>query len=72
MNESGGMIVKAQVGDEIVVDGPHLGDLGKKGDVLEVLDRGGVEHYRVRWDGHEALFYRDAHSLHPGQRRGVS
>ena len=44
----------------------------KKGEVLEVLDRGGVEHYRVRWDGHEALFYRDAHSLHPGQRRGVS
>jgi hypothetical protein len=67
------MIVKAQVGDEIVVDGPHLGDLAKKGEVLEVLDRGGVEHYRVRWDdGHEGLFYpgSDAHSLHPGQRRG--
>jgi hypothetical protein len=68
------MIVNAQVGDEIVVDGPHLGDLPKKGEVLEVLDRGGVEHYRVRWDdGHEALFYpgSDAHSLHPGLRPGA-
>ena len=45
----------------------------KKGEVLEVLDRGGVEHYHVRWDdGHEGLFYpgSDAHSLHPGQRGG--
>jgi hypothetical protein len=69
------MIVNAQVGDEIVVDGPHVGDLPKKGEVLEVSQRGGVEHYRVRWDdGHEALFYpgSDAHSLHPGKRRGAS
>jgi hypothetical protein len=52
------MIVKAEVGDEIVVDGPHLGDLPKKGEVLEVSHRGGVAHYRVRWDdGHEGLFY---------------
>ena len=68
------MIVNAQVGDEIVVDGPHVGDLPKKGEILEVLDRGGVEHYRVRWDdGHEALFYpgSDAHSLHPGLRPGA-
>jgi hypothetical protein len=63
--------MKAQVGDEIVVDGPHLGDLPKKGEVLELLDTGGVVHYRVRWDdGQEAIFYpgSDAHSVHPGQR----
>lgn len=62
----------AQAGDEIVVDGPHLGDLPKKGEVLEVLQSGGVQHYRVRWDdGHEALFYpgSDAHSVHPGKKR---
>lgn len=65
-------MVKAQVGDEIVVDGPHLGDLPKQGEVLDVLQTGGVEHYRVRWDdGHEAVFFpgSDAHSVHPGQRR---
>ena len=63
--------MKARVGDEIVVDGPHLGDLPKKGEVLEVLHLGGVEHYRVRWDddGQEALFYpgSDAHTVHPGK-----
>ena len=61
--------MKTRVGDEIVVDGPHQGDLAKKGEVLEVRDAGGVEHYRVRWDdGHEGLFYpgSDAHTVHPG------
>ncbi len=59
----------ANTGDEIVVDGPHLGDLTKKGEVLEVLHIGGVEHYRVRWDdGQEAIFYPgvDAHLVHLG------
>jgi hypothetical protein len=63
--------VIAAVGDEIVVDGPHQGDPPKKGEVLEVLETGGVRHYRVRWDdGHEGLFYpgSDAHTVHPGQR----
>ena len=64
--------MSAGVGDEIVVDGPHQGDLAKKGEILEVRDIGGVEHYRVRWDdGHEGLFYpgSDAHVVHPGGRR---
>ena len=65
----------ARIGDEIVVDGPHQGDLPKKGEVLEVRDVGGVEHYRVRWDdGHEGLFYpgSDAHSIRPGSRHPAS
>ena len=62
--------MKARIGDEIIIDGPHLGDLPKKGEVLDVLHVGGVEHYRVRWDdGHEGIFYPgvDAHSVHPGK-----
>jgi hypothetical protein len=65
------MTMKARVGDEIIIDGPHQGDLQRKGEVLEVRDAGGVEHYRVLWDdGHEGLFYpgADAHSIHPGKR----
>jgi hypothetical protein len=61
--------VHARIGDEIIVDGPHQGDLKKKGEVLEVRELGGIEHYRVQWDdGHEGLFYPgvDAHSIHPG------
>jgi len=66
--------VKAEIGDEIVVDGAHLGDLRKMGKVLEVLTTGGVVHYRVQWDdGHEGIFYpgSDAHTVHPGRRRAA-
>lgn len=48
----------AKVGDEIVVDGVITDDPKREGEILEVTDRGGVVHYRVRWDdGHESLFY---------------
>ncbi|MCZ7536817.1 MAG: DUF1918 domain-containing protein [Acidimicrobiia bacterium] len=48
----------ASAGDEIVVDGPHLGDPRRSGEVLEVLDEGGAVHYRIRWDdGHESIFF---------------
>ena len=61
----------ARIGDAVVVDGPRQGDLSRKGEVLEVRDTGGVEHYRVRWDdGAEGIFYPgpDAHRIHPGDR----
>ena len=48
----------ANVGDEIIVDGVHTGDLPRKAEILEILHVGDVTHYRVRWDdGQEALFY---------------
>jgi hypothetical protein len=48
----------AKVGDEIVVDAVHTGEPKREGEILEITDRGGVVHYRVRWDdGHESLFY---------------
>jgi Domain of unknown function (DUF1918) len=66
-----GATMHARIGDEIIVDGQHVDGLAKKGEVLAVLQTGGVEHYRVRWDddGHEGLFYpgSDAHSIHPGR-----
>jgi hypothetical protein len=64
--------MNARIGDEIIVDGPHQGDLARKGEVLEVRDVGGVEHYRVRWDdGVEGIFYpgSDAHSVRPRSRK---
>jgi hypothetical protein len=60
------MTMEAKVGDEIIVDAPRTGGEPRKGEVLEVLETGGVRHYRVRWDdGHEALFYpgSDAHAV---------
>lgn len=48
----------AKRGDEIVVDGVNLGDPKREGEILEVTTRGGVVHYRVRWDdGHESTFF---------------
>jgi hypothetical protein len=48
----------AKVGDEIVVDGVHTGEPKREGEILEIIDRTDVVHYRVRWDdGHETLFY---------------
>ena len=48
----------AKVGDEIVVDAVHTGEPKREGEILEITERGGVVHYRVRWDdGHESLFY---------------
>jgi hypothetical protein len=48
----------AKSGDEIVVNRPRTGEEPRKGEILEVLDAGGVRHYRVRWDdGQEAIFY---------------
>jgi hypothetical protein len=63
----------AKVGDEIVVDALHTGEPRREGEILEILDRGGVTHFRVRWDdGHESIFFpsTDAHvvDLRPARR----
>lgn len=63
--------MRAKVGDEILVDGPHLGDPRRGGEVLEVREQGDVVHYRVRWeDGHESIFFpgSDAHVIRPAKR----
>jgi Domain of unknown function (DUF1918) len=60
-----------KVGDEIVVDGRHMNDPPRKGEVLEVLSSGDVVHYRVLWDdGTDCIFFpgSDAHIVHPGAR----
>ena len=40
----------AAVGDVIVIEGHHVGDSRRAGEILEVLGSAGHEHYRVRWD----------------------
>jgi hypothetical protein len=60
-------LARAQVGDEIVVTGLHIDDPSRKGEIRDILDRGGVEHYRVRWDdGRETIFFpgSNAHVVH--------
>ena len=62
--------MEAKKGDEIVVDAVHLGEPRREGEILEVIDRGGVVHYRVRWDdGHESVFFPSSttHVVRPGR-----
>jgi hypothetical protein len=50
--------MKAQVGDELMVKGRHVGDFDRKGVIIEVRGEGGAPPYLVRWsDGHESSFY---------------
>jgi hypothetical protein len=47
----------AEVGDLIVIQGQHVGERTRSGEILEVLGAPEHEHYRVRWeDGHESIF----------------
>jgi hypothetical protein len=46
------------VGDQIVVDGVHVSDPPRHGEIVAVIGTGDAEHFRVRWDdGHESLFF---------------
>jgi hypothetical protein len=48
----------AAVGDVIVIEGHHVGDSRRAGEILEVLGGPGHEHYLVRWDDdRETVFY---------------
>ncbi len=50
--------MKAQVGDELVVKGRHVGDHDRMGVILEVRGEAGGPPYLVRWsDGHESSFF---------------
>jgi CBS domain-containing protein len=60
--------VRAAAGDEITVETDTVGQVRRRGEVLEVLTTAG-EHYRVRWDdGRESLFFPgpDARVRHAG------
>jgi hypothetical protein len=61
-----------RAGDWIECRGVH-GKAPRRGEIIEVLDRNGHEHYRVRWDEkHESIVYpADGVIVTPGpSRRG--
>lgn len=48
----------AHVGDHIVVESNKVGGSRRSGEVLEVIEGSGGQHYRVGWqDGHESIVY---------------
>ena len=45
-------------GDIVEVSARRVGDHGRNGEIVEVLEAGGHPHYLVRWeDGHTSIFY---------------
>jgi Domain of unknown function (DUF1918) len=67
-------MMKAQVGDELVVKGLRVGDHDRKGVIIEVHGEDGGPPYLVRWDdGHESSFYPSAGTVaeHLPLRAGV-
>lgn len=50
--------MQANVGDELVVKGHHVGDEDRRGVVIEVHGDDGAPPYLVRWnDGHQSVFF---------------
>jgi hypothetical protein len=63
-----------EAGDLISVTGAHVGDMPRRGEILEVIGHEGSHHYRVQWDdGSESIYYpsNDAtvHTRPPEHRR---
>jgi hypothetical protein len=57
-----------KVGDAIVVEARHVGDVPRTGEILTVLGEPDHPHFGVRWDdGHESIYYpsSDAFVHHP-------
>jgi hypothetical protein len=66
------MDVRAQIGDEIVVDNMELGHPPRRGEVLEIMGEDDTTHYKVRWDdGHESLFF-PGNTTHVVHLKGTS
>jgi len=56
--------MRAEVGDEIVVRGRHVGDEDRRGVITEVHGEGGAPPYLVRWEnGHESRFVPSSDSV---------
>jgi hypothetical protein len=55
---TGEPVMKARVGDELIVKGHHVGDADRRGVITEVRGANGGPPYLVRWgDGHESSFF---------------
>jgi Domain of unknown function (DUF1918) len=64
--------MRAEVGDELIVRGRHVGDEDREGVIIEIHGEQGAPPYLVRWeDGHESAFFpsSDTHTEHRPTRQ---
>lgn len=68
--------MRAEVGDHIVIEGQHVGDARRTGEVVEVRGEDGAPPYRVRWDdsGRTTLLFPgfDCRVVHASEQTGAS
>jgi uncharacterized protein DUF1918 len=56
--------MRADVGDELVVRGRHVGDEDRKGVIVEIHGDQGGPPYLIRWeDGHQSVFFPSSDTL---------
>ncbi len=65
--------MRANVGDELVIKGHHVGDADRRAVITDVHGEDGAPPYRVRWsDGHESVFFPSSDTIvehHPGSSK---
>ena len=65
--------MRANVGDELVVRGRHVGDEDREGVIVEIHGEEGAPPYLVRWgNDHESVFVPSAGTVvehHPGEQQ---
>jgi Domain of unknown function (DUF1918) len=63
--------MRAEVGDEIIVRGHHVGDEDRRGVISEVHGEGGAPPYLIRWEnGHQSVLVPSSDSVvehHPAR-----
>jgi len=54
-----GVLMHAKPGDHLVIQGHHVGETDKEGEILEVHGEGGQPPFLVRWsdEEHETLLF---------------
>lgn len=56
--------MRAELGDELIVRGRHVGDEDREGTIIEIHGEDGAPPYMVRWrDGHESVFFPSSGTL---------
>ena len=57
--------MQATIGDHLIVHGHKVGDVDRRGEVVECRGTDGAPPYVVRWepDGHEGLFFPGSDTL---------
>ncbi len=63
--------MRANVGDELVVRGHHVGDENREAVIIEVRGEEGTPPYLVRWrDGHQSVFFPSSDTVVEHHPRG--